>query len=171
MWKNHTTWTKSILPLLQLLISPFHLKYTFLFSHQHSHDQCSLDSLVPLIQYVISSWNISPLSILSYHLVDNVSCSRSFFYLSPIGISSSSLFISQSTPTFLNPPSWVSPTFNTTHYSHFTTTNLINTYPIATFSLLFFHPKVKAFVRRQPDDNPIISNSVVDPLHPIPEPS
>ena len=84
LWKNHTLWIKSILPLLQLFISSFHLKYIFLFSHQHSHDQCSLDSLVPLTQSGISSWNISPHSILSHFLGDNISCSRSFLYLSPI---------------------------------------------------------------------------------------
>ena len=116
LWNNHATWIKSISPLLQLLISPFHLKYIFLFSHRYSHDPCPLESLVPLIQSVFSSWFVSTHSIFSHILGDNVSCSRSFLYLSPIKLSSPLLFIPQSTPSFLNPASWLSPTFNTPHF-------------------------------------------------------
>ena len=96
LWHNHDTWIESISPLLQLLIYSFHLKYIFIFSHRYSHDPCPLESLVPLIQSVISSWTI---------LGDNVSCSHSFIYLSPIKLSSPSLFIPKSTPSFPNPPS------------------------------------------------------------------
>ena len=52
---NHATWIKSISPFLQLIIASFHLKYIFLFSHRHSHDPCPIESLVPVIQSVISS--------------------------------------------------------------------------------------------------------------------
>ena len=55
LWNNHATQIKSSSPLLQLLTSSFHLKYSFLFSHPHSHDPCLLKSLVPLIQSAISS--------------------------------------------------------------------------------------------------------------------
>ena len=51
------------------------------------------------------------------------------------------------------------------------TTNRINDLPLNTPSPLFSHPKLKAFVQQQPDDIPTISNSVVDLLHPVPEPS
>ena len=51
-----------------------------------------------------------------------------------------------------------------------TTTNLINSFPLDTPSPLFFHPKFKEFVQQHHDDIPTISNSVVDPLHPVPEP-
>ena len=84
LWNNHTTWIKSISSLLQLLIASFHLKYIFLFNHRHSHDPCPLETLVPLIQTIISSWSVSTHSIFSQILGDNVSCSRSFLYLSPI---------------------------------------------------------------------------------------
>ena len=86
-------------------------------------------------------------------------------------LSSPSLFIPQSTPSFPSPASWLSPTFNTPHFNHLTTTNLINDLPLDTPSPLFSHPKFKAFVQHQPDDTSTISNSVVDPLHPVPEPS
>ena len=33
LYHNHSDWIKTILPILQLLISSFHLKYTFLFSY------------------------------------------------------------------------------------------------------------------------------------------
>ena len=82
----------------------------------------------------------------------------------------SSLFIPQSTPSFPNPASWLSPSFNTPHFSRLTTTNRINYLPSDTISPLFFYPKFKAFVQQQPDDIPTISNSVVDPLRPVPGP-
>ena len=78
LWHNHATWIRFILSLFRLLISSLHLKYIFLFSHQHSNDPCPLAPLVSLIQSVISSWNISPHLILSHHLGDNVICSSSF---------------------------------------------------------------------------------------------
>ena len=53
-------------------------------------------------------------------------------YLSPIKLSSPSLFAPQSIRTFPNSDSWLSSTFNTNHFSHFTTTNLVNTSPIDT---------------------------------------
>ena len=123
---------QSISPLLKLLISSFHLKYVFLFSHRHSHDPCSVASLIPFIQSVISSWSVSTHSIFSHIFGDNVSCSRSFLYLSPITLSSPSLFIPQSTPSFPNPASWLSPSFNTPHFSRLTTTNRINCLPLDT---------------------------------------
>ena len=170
LWENHTTWVNSIRPLLQLFISSFHLKYIFLFSHQHTHNQYSLASLILLLQPVISSWNISAHIILSHLLGDNISRSRFFLYLSPIKLSSPSLFAPQPIPTFPNPDSWLSSTFNINQFSRFTTTNLINISPIDTPPPLFFHPKFKAFVHQQQDDTPTISNSVVDHLHPVPEP-
>ena len=109
---------------------------------------------------------------LFYHNIgDNISCSRSFLYLSPIVFSSPYLFIPQSTPSFPNPVSWLSPSFNTRHFSHLTTTNRINDLPLDTTSSLFFYPKFKAFVQQHPDDIPTISNSIIDSLHPVPEPS
>ena len=171
LWNNHATWINSISLLLQLLISSFHLKYIFLFSHRHSHDPCPLESLVLFIQAVISSWTVSTHSIFSHILGDNVSCSRSFQYLSPIKLSSPSLFVPQSTPSFPNPPSWLLPSFNTPHFSRLTTTNRINDLSLDTTSPLFFYPKFKACVQQQPDDITTISNCVVDPLHPVPEPS
>ena len=57
------------------------------------------------------------------------------------------------------------------HLSRLTTTNLINNFPLDTSSPLFLHPKFKASVQQQPDDIPTIYNSVVDPLHPVPETS
>ena len=150
---------------------PFHLKYIFHFSHRYLHDTCPLESLVPLIQSIISSWTVSTHSMFSHILGDNVSYSRSFLYLFPIELSSPSLFIPKSTPSFSNPASWLSPTFNTPHFSHLTTINLINNFPLDTSSPLFFHAKFKAFVKRQPNDIPTISNPVVGPLHSVPEPS
>ena len=115
--------------------------------------------------------NISTHFIFSHNLSDNASCSRSLLYLSPIKLLQSSLFILQSIPFFLNPASWLSSTFNTSHLSHFTTNNLINPFPLATPSTLFHHPKFRGFVQQKPGVIPDISNSIVDPLHPIPEPS
>ena len=171
LWHNHATSIKFISPFLQLLISSFHLKYIFLFSHRHSHDPCPLESLVPLIQSVISSWFVSTHSIFSHILSDNVSCSCSFLYRSPIELLTPSIFIPKSTSSFPNPASWLSPTFNTPHFSRLTTPNLINNFYLDTSSPLFLHPKFESHVQQQSDDIPTISNSVVDPLHPVSEPS
>ena len=105
--QDHATWNRSILPLLQLLISSVHFKYIFLFSHRHSNYLCPLESLVPLIQSVISSWNISTHYMLSHYLGDNVCCSCSFLYLSHVQLSSPFLMFPQSTPNFPNPASWL----------------------------------------------------------------
>ena len=91
--------------------------------------------------------------------------------MSSINISSPSLFIPQSTPSFPNPASGLSSTFNTLHFNCLTTTNLINKFLLDTSFPLFFHPKFKACVQRQPDNTPTISNSVVELLHPVPEQS
>ena len=61
--------------------------------------------------------------------------------------------------------------FDTPHFNHFTTANLINISPLVTPTPLFIHPKFKAFVQQKPGVIPTISNSVVDSLRPVPEPS
>ena len=129
LYHNHVTWIEYILPILQLLVSPFYLKYIFLLSHRDPNNPCPLESLVFLIQPVIISCNISTNSILSHNLRDNFSCSRSFLYLSLIKISLSSLFIPVSTLSFPSLVSLLSSTFNSPYFSHFTTSNLNNTSP------------------------------------------
>ena len=109
-------------------------------------------------------------SIFSHHFGDNVSCSRSFLYLSPIKLSSPSLFNPKSTQSFPNPASWLSSAFNTPHFNHFTTTNHINTSSLVTPSSLLFHPKFKTFVQHKPGVIPTIFSSIVDPGHLMPEP-
>ena len=59
---------------------------------------------------------------------------------------------------------------NTPHFSHLTTTNLINHFPLDTSSPLLFHPQFKSVVQQYLDDIPTISNFVVDPLYSVPEP-
>ena len=168
---NHVTCIEFILLIIKLLIYSFHWKYIFLFSHRDPHESCPFESLVRLIQSIISSWNISTHSILSHHLGNNISWSRSFLYLYPIKLLSPSIFIPQSTQSFLNPASWLSSTFNTHHFSHFTTTSIINTSPLVVPSLLFSYPKFKRFLQQKPGIIPAISNSVVGSLHPVLKPS
>ena len=76
-----------------------------------------LESLVPLIQQAILLWNISTHSVFSKNMSDNVSCSRSFLYLSSITLSSPSLCTPISTPSFLNLSSLLSSTINTPYFS------------------------------------------------------
>ena len=59
LYHNHVAWIESILPILQLLISSFHLKYAFLFIHRDSDNPCYFAVFLPFVQSVILSWNIS----------------------------------------------------------------------------------------------------------------
>ena len=79
------------------------------------------------------------------------------------------MFIPKSAPSFPNPASWLSSTFNKPHFSPFITNNLIITSPSATPSPLFFFLKFKGFVQQKPGVIPVISNYTVDSLHPVPE--
>ena len=92
LYHNHYDCIKTILPILQLLTSSFHLKYTFLFSHCDTDNTCPFDVHLPFVQSVIPSWYISTHLVLSNTLGDSVSCSCSFLYLSPHRLHSHSFF-------------------------------------------------------------------------------
>ena len=114
LYHNHSAWIESILHILQFYISSFHLKYVFLFNHRDSNNLCPFEILLPFIQSAIISWNSSTHLMLSNNLGDNVSCSRTFLYLSPLPLNSPSFFIRQhSPPSFPNLLPWLSSTFNT----------------------------------------------------------
>ena len=81
LYHNHSTWIKTILPILKLLMSSFYLKYTFMFSHCDNNNSCPFDVHLPCVQSVIPSWHISTHHVLSKTLRDNVSYSRSLLYL------------------------------------------------------------------------------------------
>ena len=132
------------------LITRFFLSFKIYFPLQSLTLKRSvfIRSTSSLIQPVIPSWNISTHSFFSYHLGDNVNCSCSFLYLSPVKLASPSLFIPKSIPTFPNPASWLSSTFNTLHFIHFITTNLINIFYVAIPSPLFFQLKFETFVQQ-----------------------
>ena len=100
---------KTILPILKILISSFHLKYAFLFSHCDTDNSFFFDVHLPFVQSVIQSWNISTHLVLSDTLGDNVSCLRSFLYLSPHHLHSHSLVTRQYTsPSFPILFTWIS---------------------------------------------------------------
>ena len=114
LYHNHSTWIKTILPILKLLICSFHLKYAFLFSHCDTDNPCPFDVHLPFVQSVIPSCHISTHLVLSATLGDNVSCSRSFLYLSPHQLHSNSFFTRQHIPpSFPNSFAWISSVLNT----------------------------------------------------------
>ena len=141
LYHNHSDWIKTILPILQLLISSFHLKYTFLFSHCDTDNSCPFDVHLPFVQSVIPSWYISTHLVLSNTLGDNVSCSCSFLYLSPHRLHSHSFFTHyHSPPSFPNSFIWLSSVFNMSHFSLFTTKYIIIISSISPTPLLFHDP-------------------------------
>ena len=79
---NHFAWSIDILPIFQLLVSSFHLKYIFLSRHHDPGTSCSLSTLVLLIQTAISSLYPLTRSILWNNIGDNLSCYLSFLCLS-----------------------------------------------------------------------------------------
>ena len=92
LYHNHYAWIKRILPLLKILISSFHLKCSFLFRHYDTDNSCPFAVQLPFVQSVIPSWHIFTHFVSSDILRDNVSCSRSFLYLSPYQLHSHSSF-------------------------------------------------------------------------------
>ena len=55
LYHSYVTWIEYILPILQLLISSFYLKYKVLVSHRDPNGLCPIESLAPLIQSAIPS--------------------------------------------------------------------------------------------------------------------
>ena len=109
--------------------------------------------------------------ILSNNLSNNVSCSRYFFYLSPLHLHSSSFFTRQHSPSSSpNSLLWLSSTFNTPHFSIFTTKDCINTSSTSPTPNLFRRPRFKVFVQRNLNDTTTSSTSIIHPLHTAPEP-
>ena len=98
LYHNHSAWIESIILILQILFSSFHLKYVFLFSHHDSDNPCPFEVLIPFLQSAISSWNISTPIIFSNNIDDNISFLRSFLFLSALPIKSPSIFTRQYYP-------------------------------------------------------------------------
>ena len=170
LYSNNNKWMETILPLIRLLVSSFHLRNIFLFSHRDPVKPCPLEKLIHLLRSAIPTWFISNHTIFSHNLSDNISCSRSILYLQPLQPSSPIAFGPKYFPSYPNSVSWLSPTFSTLHFHHFATTNTINVSPSDSPDVKFYHPRFKGFVMENPDTIPSISNSIIDPLHPALEP-
>ena len=147
-----------------------YLRNIFLFYHSDPAKPCPLEKLIPLLHSAITTWFISNHSIFSHSLGDNISCSRLILYLQPLQPLSPIVFAPISLPSYPNSVSWLSPTSNTPHFHYFTTTNIINLSPSDSTDVPFYQPLFKGFVQENPDIIPSISNSIIDLLHPVPEP-
>ena len=55
LYSYHSVWISFILPILQVLVTSFHLKCIFLFSHHNSNISCPFKHLIFLIQTTIPS--------------------------------------------------------------------------------------------------------------------
>ena len=148
LYHNHYAWIKMILPLLKLLISSFHLKYSFLFSHYDTDNFCLFAVHLPFVQSVIPSWHIFTHLVSSDILRNNVSCSRSFLNISPYQLHSHSSFPRQHTSLFFpNSSTWLSSVITRSHFSLFTTKDIIDVYSISPTPTLYHHPRFKGFIQ------------------------
>ena len=122
IYHTFNNWHTSIIPLLQLLVSSFQLKYIFLLSSWF------IDTLLFRFYSSIHSRTIFFL-VLSTHIFisnkcgDSISCCRSCLYLSPNQLPISSLLSPTLPYDFLSTTSWISPTFKTLSFSLITTKN------------------------------------------------
>ena len=115
LYHNHLVWIEFILSILQILVSSLQLKDIFLFSHRDPDNLCLFVDLIPFVQSTITSWYISNHLIFSNNLGYNVSCSRSFLYLSLLKHKSPSLFTPNSASSFPILSYWLSSTFHTSN--------------------------------------------------------
>ena len=106
LYSKHNKWMEAILPIIRLLVSSFHLRNIFLFSHRDPANLCPLEKLIPLLHSAIPTCFISNHSIFSHNLGDSISCSRSILYLRPLQPSSPVVFAPTSLPSYPNPASW-----------------------------------------------------------------
>ena len=169
LYNNHNKWMEAILPIIRLLVSSFHVQHIFILCHRDPAKPCLLEKTFSLFHSSISTWFISNHSVFSHNLGDNISCSRSIFYLQPLQLLSSIVFAPTSFSSYPNSVSWLSPTFNTLHFDHFATTNIVNLSPSDSTDVPFYHSRLKGFVQVNPDTIPSLSNSIINLLHPVPE--
>ena len=136
---NHASWIMDILQIIKLLVSSFLLKY---------------------IRLVNPSWHLS-IHFLSFILIgDNISCFRSFLYLSLQNLSSHSPFLVSTTSSFPNYSTFLSPLLNTQSLRLFTTIS----------NSLFFALVYNMFIV-QHDIHILltVNNTIVDLLFPVPK--
>ena len=170
LYRSVDNWIATLLPLLQLLVSSFYLKYIFLFCRRDILRSCPFDPVIQIIQAAIPSWNLSRHVFLSNTSGDNISCRRSFLLLSPVPLSTPSLFTPSSFPSFPSISSWISPIFNSYSFSLLTTPNLSSLQVSPSPCTPFHSVKVYDFTTND-DSIPLAFNhAICDPSHPVPEP-
>ena len=126
LFDSHTLWLDSILPLVQLLVKSFCLQYVCLFSHRDIAKPCPLHLFHSWIQDLCPTWFFSIHSLSSSSVGANVSCFRSLIYFSPHPLKLDSSFHVSTTESFPSPSSWLSPLFNTSSFSVFTSSSILS---------------------------------------------
>ena len=122
-----------------------------------------------MIQDAIPSWDLSRHKCFSNSFGDNVSYCHSCLYLSPIPLSTLSLFSSPLLPFFPSTSPWLSPIFNSPLFSLLTNTNLSSIQDSIYSCQSFDKVKVYAFTKNG-DFIPLTSNhTICDPTYPVPE--
>ena len=123
-----------------------------------------------MIQDTILLWRLSRHKFLSNNFGDNISCCRSCLYLSPILLSTLSLFSSPLLPSFPSTSPSLFPIFNSYSFSFLTTPNLSSIQDSKSPCPSFDKVKVYAFTNNG-DSIPLTSKHFIcNPTYLVPEP-
>ena len=93
LYRTRAPWINDILLIIKLLVSSFRLTYIYIISHCDMNKYWQLRCFTSQLKVVSPSWCLSIHSLSSNLVGDNVSCFRSFLYLSPYILSPPSPFL------------------------------------------------------------------------------
>ena len=170
LYHSVAKWIASILPLLQLLVYLFHLKYILLFCRRNLSHSCSFSPVIKAIQETLPLWYLSTNEFPVHKFGASIRGCRSFLYLSSTPLPATSLFPPSSDLLIPCSLPWLFPVFNSPSFSVFTTTNLSYLPHPPTFCPPLTESRLYAFSKEN-DSTPVSSqHAIYDPTHPVPEP-
>lgn len=146
LYHNHSAWIEYFLPIIQLLISSFHLKCIFLFNHLNPDNLCTFVVLMHVVQSLISSLNHSTRLILPTILVIMLVVSVPYFYSHHFHLNHLQYLRNIFHHSFLI--RYISYRLLSKRLVFvFNTNYIINALPISTTPNLFHHLRCKGFVQ------------------------
>ena len=141
----------------------------YVFSHQDIAQSCPLQGILSRLVFIAPTWHISIHPLSSSSVGGHISCFRSLLYLSPHPLPSPLPFSVSPTVSIASSSCWLSPLFNTDNFSFFTIDTPI-TPPNTIFQHSPFHTRFISFVQHDKTFLLDITNAIVEPTFPVPEP-
>ena len=163
-------WIASILPLLQLLVHSFHLKYILLFCRRDLSHSCPFSPIIKAIQEALPLWYLSTNEFLAHEFGAGIRGCRSFLYLLSTLLPTTFLFPPSSDLIFPCYLPCLSSVFNSPSFSLITTTNLSSLSQSPTFCPPLTEPRLYVFTKENESIPFSSQHNIYDPTHPVPEP-